>query len=104
MIARTPHLTQGHSDVLTYQIRTTHPGQAHFANTGPFGATCGDCVFLGYHQQIHNKSGDTIKTTRHAGCKKFYQLTGKHGPRVPQHAAACRYFERKEGKPKREMT
>jgi len=91
MIARAPHLTPGHSEVLARQIRATYPGQAHFANSGPFGATCGDYGFLGYHRQTRNKNGDIHR----AGCKKFYQLTGNHGPRVP--AAACRYFQRKEG-------
>jgi len=97
MIARTLHLTQGFSGVLEHQIRTTYPGQAHFANTGPFGATCGDCVFLGYHRQIRNKSGDTVRTIHRGGCGKFYQLTGNHGPVVPTSAAACRHFQRKEG-------
>ena len=97
MITRTPHLTQDYPDVLAHRIRTTHPGQAHFANTGPFGATCGDCVFLGYHRQIRNNSGDTIKTVHRSGCGKFHELTNKHGPVVPAHAAACRYFERKGG-------
>jgi hypothetical protein len=95
MIARTPHLTRGFSDVLEHQIQTTHPGQAHFANTGPFGATCAECIFLGYDRQIRNKNGDILTTIHRAGCKKFYQLTGNHAPRVP--AAACRYFQRKEG-------
>jgi hypothetical protein len=97
MIARTLHLTQGFSGVLEHQIRTTYPGQAHFANTGPFGATCGDCVFLGYQRQIRNNSGDTIKTVHRSGCGKFHELTNMHGPVVPAHAAACRYFERKGG-------
>jgi len=96
MIARTLHLTKYFSDVLAHQIRATHPGQAHFANTGPFDATCGDCVFLGYRRQIRNNSGDTVRSVGYRGCGKFYQLTGKHGPVVPAHAAACRYFERKE--------
>jgi len=104
MITRTPNLTQGYSDVLEHQIRTTHAGQAFFANSGPFGATCGDCAYLGYHWQVRNENGDIAKTVRRGGCKKFYQLTGNHGPVVPAHAAACRYFERKEEEPKRETT
>jgi hypothetical protein len=51
--------------------------------------------FLGYDRQIRNKNGDILTTIHRAGCKKFYQLTGNHGPRVPAHAAACRYFQRK---------
>jgi hypothetical protein len=34
--ASTSSLWRGHSDVLEHQIRATHPGMAHFANTGPF--------------------------------------------------------------------
>jgi hypothetical protein len=91
-----PYLTRGYSETLEHQIRTTHAGQAHFANTGPFGATCGECVFLGYFQQIRNEAGDTVRTVHRRGCKKFYELTNAHGPVVPSHAAACRYFQRKE--------
>jgi hypothetical protein len=92
----TPSLTAGYSETLEHQMRTTHAGQAHWANTGPFGATCGECVFLGYHQKHFNKAGDLVKATHRGGCEKFYQLTNKHGPIVPTHAAACRYFQRKE--------
>jgi hypothetical protein len=87
------YLMPGSSEVLEHQLRTTHPGMAHFANTGPFGATCGNCAMLGYHRQHRNTSGDLIKTTFTHGCAKFYALTGTHGPRVPTNAAACRHFE-----------
>src|SRR5262249_4404979 len=96
MIRRTSYLTQGFSDVLERQIRTTHAGQAHFAGSGPPGATCGDCAFLGYHWQVRNEAGNTVKTVRYGGCEKYHQLTGKDGPVVPRHAAACRHFERKK--------
>jgi hypothetical protein len=91
-----PHLTCGHSETLEQQLRSTFRGQAYFGNTGPFGATCGECEFLGYYQQHRNKTGDCIKTTYRGGCKKFLQLTGEHGPIVPANAPACRYFNRKE--------
>ena len=90
-----PHRTTGYPAELDYQINTTHAGQAHFANTGPFGAVCGECAFLGYDRQHRNESGDSVRATHYGGCKKFHELTGKHGPVVPKHAAACRYFERK---------
>jgi len=90
------YLTRGHSATLDQQIHSTHKGQAYFGNSGPFGATCGECVFLGYYQPHFNKAGDLIKSTYHDGCKKFHELTGKHGPVVPASAPACRYFERKE--------
>jgi hypothetical protein len=93
----TPGMTRGYSETLEYQIRGTHKGQAHWANTGPLGATCGECAFLGYWQKRMNAAGDTIATTYRGGCEKFYQLTGKHGALVPASAAACRHFQRKEG-------
>src|SRR5262249_12996261 len=74
-------------------INTTHVGQAHWANTGPFGATCGECAFLGYFRQYTNKSGDNTKAIHHGVCEKFFQLTNKHSATVTTHAAAYRYFE-----------
>ena len=91
----TPNLTRGFSDVLDQQIRATYEGQAHFAHGGPFGATCAECVYLGYFRQVRSKSGDVVKAVHHGGCKKFHEFTSKHGPVVPGHAAACRHFERK---------
>jgi hypothetical protein len=89
-------LTVGYSPELTMQIRRSREGQAHFAGTGPFGATCGECVYLGYWRQRRNGSGEIVKTERDGGCEKFYQLTGKHGPAVPAGTEACRHFERRE--------
>jgi hypothetical protein len=91
-----PHLTRGFPETLEHQIRTTHEGQAHWANTGPFGATCGECAFLGYFREWLDKFGNTTKATHTGGCAKFFELTKKHGPVVPANAAACRYFQRKE--------
>jgi hypothetical protein len=96
MMKLTPNLILEYSDPLEHQIRTTHPGMAHFANTGPFGRTCGECVFLGYYRKYRNSSGDLIKTAHRQGCAKFLQLTRIHGARVPASAAACKYFERKK--------
>jgi hypothetical protein len=90
------YLTGGHSSTVEHQIQSTHQGQAYFGNTGPFGATCGECIFLGYYQNHFNKAGDLIKSTHRGGCKKFHELTGKHGEIVPANAPACRYFERKQ--------
>jgi hypothetical protein len=89
----TPSLTSIHSETLEHQLHTTHVGMAHFANTGPFGRTCGECVFWSYCQQIRNNAGDLVRTVHRRGCKKFFELTGKHGDIVPANAAACRYFE-----------
>jgi hypothetical protein len=91
----TPSLTSIHSDLLEHQLRTTHKGMAHFANTGPFGATCSECEHWGYYKEIRDRDGVLLKATRRHGCEKFYELTGQHGDIVPANAAACRYFERK---------
>jgi hypothetical protein len=62
MITRTPYLAQGHPDLLAHQIRSTRPGQAHFANMGPAGVTCGDCIYVGYFRQHRNERGDAVKS------------------------------------------
>ena len=95
----TSHLTSGYAPELTAQIRQTRPGQAHFANSGPFGATCGECVHLGYWKQARNAAGEIVNTTRVKGCAKFHALTGKHGPALPPGTPACKYFERTDAPP-----
>ena len=71
------HLTPVYTPELAQQIRASRPGHAHFADTGPFGATWRRVVFLGYWKQIRNASGDTVKSQRVGGCEKFLQLTGQ---------------------------
>jgi hypothetical protein len=91
----TLHLTKGYSDIIEHQIRATRPGQAHFADTGPFGTTCGECAFLGYFKIRRTAAGDAIKTKRVQACAKFHELTGKHGAVLPVDTPSCRHFERK---------
>jgi hypothetical protein len=86
-------LTSIHSEQLEHQLRTTHRGMAHFANTGPFGRTCSECAYWGYYKEIRDRDGVLLKATHRHGCKKFLELTGQHGNIVPASAAACRYFE-----------
>jgi hypothetical protein len=84
MITRTSHLTPGHPDALAHQIRTTH--QAHFANTGPFGATCAECIFLGYDRQIRNENGDTVKTVH---SRRLQEVLRTHRQSWPRCARTC---------------
>ena len=91
-----PFLTTGHLPELAKQIQRTREGQAHFAGTGPFAATCGECAYLGYWRQRRSANGEIVKTERVGSCAQFHKLTGKHGPVVPPGSAACRYFERQE--------
>jgi len=89
----TPNLTTGFAAELADNIRWTHSGQAFWAGTGPAGATCGDCIFWGYSQVIRSADGNAVGTKKSCGCAKFHQLTGKHGPAIPDSALACKYFE-----------
>jgi hypothetical protein len=91
-----PFLTTGHLPELAQQIQRSREGQAHFAGTGPFAATCGECEFLGYWRQRRSASGEIIKTQRAGGCAQTYKLTGKHGAAIPPATSACRYFVRRE--------
>lgn len=61
--------------------RSTVPGMAHWAGTGPVGARCGGCVFF----TLINRS------TR---CAKYAQMmNGKWGSKkLPDDMAACKYF------------
>jgi hypothetical protein len=91
----TAHLTSINTE-FEQQVRKTRAGMAHFAGTGPFTATCGECTHWNYWRQIRNACGDLVRTTKSQGCEKFYELTGKHGPAIPPGTEACRYFERRE--------
>jgi hypothetical protein len=85
------HLTMGQDPVLAKQIAQSRPGMAHFAATGPFGATCKDCT---YWQKLEGKEGGKEKLR----CAKYKQLTGHLGPPVAGKIEACRYFERADEK------
>lgn len=57
------------------------PGMAYFADTGPFGRTCGQCGHRG----------------RSGRCALFRQMMrGKRGPPVEPQWKACKYFEIKK--------
>jgi hypothetical protein len=76
-------LTQPDPD-FAQRLRSTVPGMAHFAGTGPVGATCGECSYLaefsGRGKHLHR-------------CGKFTELMqGKPGDNVPKRSPACRYF------------
>jgi hypothetical protein len=90
------HLTRGYGPALASQIARTKPGQAHWADTGPFATVCKDCAHYGYHRQGYKRGGGTLTTTfRPRACGKFHSLTGKHGPNFPEDTLACKYFERR---------
>jgi hypothetical protein len=94
----TAHLTSINPE-FERQVAKSRPGMAYFAGTGPFAVSCGDCASWSYWRQIRNASGDLVRTSKSSGCKKFFELTGRHGPALPPGTEACRYFERRESKP-----
>lgn len=68
---------------------------AHFAGSGPVGKTCRECE----HWQMQ---GRTVNGELKPGlCAKFRRLTGWEGAKVPDLAAACKYFEETDIPPKR---
>ena len=92
----TPSLTRGYSDEIERQLVVTYEGMAFFADSGPAGETCRNCLFFGYFKSVYNKAGVVARSVRTRGCAKYRQLTGKNGPPIPASAASCKYFERKE--------
>jgi hypothetical protein len=94
-IQPTANLTKMYADELERQAGLTYPGQAYFADSGPFGAICGECAFWTYRRAFLDRAGNTTRTGRAPGCRKFLDLAGEHGPGVPKEAHACKYFERK---------
>jgi hypothetical protein len=92
-----PHLTEG---PMRAEAEVTADGMAYFANTGPFGKTCGDCHFLGYRINRQPKFDARIKdwvvkSVKHNGCAKFKELTGNSGPAIYSLLKACKYFKDK---------
>lgn len=87
------------------EAAATQPGMAYFADTGPFGATCGGCAFKNYtrlssRETFNARNGEFYhKSYRVSGCRKFYEMTGKHGPEVEAVTHACRYFDEKNRPP-----
>jgi hypothetical protein len=70
------------------QLNSTYPGMAHFAGTGPLGATCAAC---------HYFQSDRSKPHKPQRCATFIELMiGRKGKlptcKVPPNAMACKYF------------
>jgi len=85
------HLTPGPFDRMA---KDTFPGQAHFAGTGPELKTCRECAHwdhAGAHD-YRSKRGMFSGLIQPARCRQFKELTGTHGDKVPDDAAACKHF------------
>jgi hypothetical protein len=64
----------------------SYVGMAHFAGSGPRDRSCCACA----HWEGRSNA-------KHAPCRMFEKLTGREGPKVPRHAASCKYFAAKKG-------
>jgi len=77
-------------------------GMAHFAGTGPFGKTCGDCKFRGLYRESakvtwnEREQNFVHKTYRTTQCQMFKKLCGEYGTPVKKEYDACKYFEAKK--------
>ena len=88
MTGGSPYLTRP-NEALERMVDKTVPGMAHWAGSGPPGATCGKCKFYGTVM-------DHLERMRLKRCKKFLQLTYNVGPEpIPARTPSCRHFEAK---------
>lgn len=93
------HLTAAPIDVLA---RASYPGMAHFAGTGPHGSTCRECIFWAHGPHDYRAKGGKYRgLIEPATCKKYQQIVMQQGSKVPDDAAACKYFDRNEAVPER---
>jgi hypothetical protein len=76
------HLTRAYGEDVERRIDLTHRGQAHWAGTGPEGATCASCRLL-----VQRRGGK-------GRCLQFTRLMrGREGPLIPATAASCKLYE-----------
>jgi uncharacterized protein YgiB involved in biofilm formation len=91
-------LTEGPVDAMA---RETHAGMAHWAGSGPFYKTCGECKHRGYQRQSRSDKWNerlqqmVPKFYSTPACKMFKKLTGRHGPKIDKKWKACKYFVEK---------
>jgi len=91
-----PVCNQNMTDLDVMHVQS-EPGMAHFAGTGPRGKTCGNCIFWGYsttRKRVNKSTGEVREvTTRREGCKNYYIITNKHGPKISPKLLSCKYFK-----------
>jgi hypothetical protein len=89
----TDYLTSSGRAWLDRQAGRTYCGQAHFA-VGP--ECCSSCALWGYSEVIRDASGNGVGARERKSCRRFHELTGQHGPRIPGYALACRHYQKRE--------
>jgi hypothetical protein len=96
-ISSMPICNHNLSDLAVEHVQS-EPGMAHFSGTGPRDKKCGLCIFWGYKKvktgKINRITGEIYDSITHRdGCKKFYELTNKHGNKINPKLLSCKYFE-----------
>jgi hypothetical protein len=87
-----PHLTSIDPE-LDKRVKATPPGMAHWAGTGPDGATCGQCRHYGYDTPLRNAHDNVIGTVEKLNsCRRFFELMRRHGKPLPPLTPSCRHF------------
>lgn len=86
-----PHLTKPNV-VLEEMRRRTPPGMAHWAGTGPEGATCRGCA---HWKTTGYLAGSGL--LKNSPCDKYRRMMGGvDGPPIPHYAPACKWIEPRE--------
>ena len=75
-------------------LSQTHQGMAHFAGTGPAGATCRECKFWQHQKTWSSETGKGHGAPMPARCMRYQQLMHEPGKMVPHDARACKHFDR----------
>lgn len=82
------HLTEP-NPALAEQVRRTPDGMAHWAGTGPDGATCAKCEHYGYFYE--DRAGQSRR--KPSACALYARRMQKHGGNIPSDTDACKWFE-----------
>lgn len=89
------NLTNPEGDREFQKRAATHVGMAHFAGSGPAGATCRHCVHW-QHADWHSNSGKHGGAPKDSACAEHRRLSANPGAKVPHSAMACKYFGERE--------
>jgi hypothetical protein len=87
-VLKTNHLTAAPIDGAA---RESFAGMAHFAGTGPQFTKCRHCSH--FESEPPPKKKAKPGPPKPATCRKYREITGNTGAKVPAEAASCKYYE-----------
>lgn len=106
-LQRSGHLTVGFDAATEALLAETHPGQAHWAGSGPDGKTCHGCAehwgaLRRWDPKANGGEGELVAqrpsydpvtlALKPIPCHKRTRVMGSRGQPVPNNCAACRFF------------